>query len=506
MEFERKYTKKQILEMYFNEVFFGNGAWGITQASQLYFDKNPEELNEAECALLAGVPKAPSRYNPLGVASKIRDRRNLVLQRMLELKMIPRPQWEKLRNHPISIIKPGEAPYYLTHLRNKLIERYGPALIEQGGLEITTAMDLPLQKLAEKVLSDGVRQISPQLQGALICLDPNTGDVLAAVGGVDFTQNPYNRAYNARRQPGSAIKPLIYAAALEKGITPSSLWNDTPVAYNKGNHEIWKPLNYERKLYGELTLRQALAYSNNIITVKLLDTIGVPYFVNFARTLGLPLRSPNDLSLALGTEEVTLNDLILTYSPLANGGFRPEARTIIRIFDRNHNSWLENTPIVNPVLSPATAFVTTQMLKDVLIYGTAKSIHAFSQERPAAGKTGTTDDFRDAWFIGYTPQIITGVWVGYDKPKPGGRGFTGGAVCAPIWARFMRSALADKPVMDFPQPEKVVSASIDPTTGFLATQNCPIKQEEFYIEGTQPTEYCPKHPMENWKPVPLQTP
>ena len=493
MEYERKYTKNQILEMYFNEVYFGNGAWGIAQAAQFYFDKNPEELNEAECALLAGVPKAPSRYNPLGNPAKIRGRRDLVLQRMVELKMIPRQQGEKLKTRPIAVIKTGEAPYYLAHLRNKLIERFGPEVIEQGGLEVTAAMDLPLQKLAEKVLSEGVRRISPQLQGALMCLDSNTGDVLAAVGGVDYKQNPYHRAYYAKRQPGSAIKPLIYAAALEKGITPSSLWNDTPVAYSWGNHEIWKPMNYERKLYGELTLRQALAYSNNIITVKVLDTIGVPYFVNFAGMLGLSLRSPNDLSLALGTEEVTLNDLILAYTPLANGGSRPESRTIVRIYDRNRNTWLENPPVVNSVLSPATAYVTTQMLKDVLIYGTAKSVHAFSQERPAAGKTGTTDDYRDAWFIGYTPQVITGIWVGYDKPRPVGKGFTGGAVCAPIWAQFMRSVLADKPVMDFPLPGSVVSALIDPTTGYLATQECPIKQEEFYIEGTQPTEYCPKH-------------
>ncbi len=506
MEYERKYTKKQILEMYFNEVYFGNGALGIAQAAHLYFDKNPEELTEAECSLLAGVPKAPGRYNPLGEPAKIRDRRNLVLRRMVELKMITPGQGQKLGSRLISVIKPGEAPYYLAHIRNKLLERFGPEIIEQGGLEVTTAMDLPLQKVAEKVLSEGVKRISPQLQGALICLDPNTGDVLAAVGGVDFKQSPYNRAFYAKRQPGSAIKPLIYAAALQQGFTAGSLWNDTPVGYNRGNGEIWKPLNYERKLYGDLSLRQALAYSNNIITVKLLETIGVPYFVQFAGLLGIPLRSPNDLSLALGTEEVTLNDLLLAYTPLSNGGQRPETRTIVRIYDRRNNIWTENPPAVNQVLSPATAFVTTQMLKDVLVYGTAKSIHNFSQEYPTAGKTGTTDDYRDAWFVGYTPQLITGVWVGYDKPRPGGKGFTGGAVCAPIWARFMRSALADKPVTDFSRPEGVVSALIDPTTGFLAAPDCPIKQEEVYVAGTEPIEYCPKHGGKNYQPVPAPLP
>ncbi|MGC1401629.1 MAG: PBP1A family penicillin-binding protein [Thermodesulfobacteriota bacterium] len=501
MEYERKYTKKQILEMYFNEVYFGNGAWGIAQAAHLYFDKNPEELTEAECSLLAGVPKAPGRYNPLGEPAKIRDRRNLVLRRMVELKMITAGQGQKLGGRPVTVTKPGEAPYYLAHVRNKLIERYGPEVIEQGGLEVTTAMDLPLQRQAEQFLREEVRRISTQLQGALICLEPSTGDVLACVGGVDFIKSSYNRAFYAKRQPGSSIKPLIYAAALEKGFTPSSLFNDTPVGYNRGNGEIWKPLNYERKLYGDLSLRQALAYSNNIITVKLLETIGVPYFVNFAGNLGLSLRSPNDLSLALGTEEVTLNDLVLAYSPFSNGGMRPESRTIIRIYDRKNNTWTENPPVVNPVLSPAVAFVTTQMLKDVLIYGTAKSLHNFSQEYPAAGKTGTTDDYRDAWFIGYTPQVITGVWVGYDKPRPGGKGFTGGAVCAPIWARFMRSVLANKPVLDFPQPEGIVSVVIDPTTGYLATPDCPIKEEEVYIAGSQPTEYCPKHGGKDYKPI-----
>ncbi|HEX2770126.1 MAG TPA: penicillin-binding transpeptidase domain-containing protein, partial [Geobacteraceae bacterium] len=257
--------------------------------------------------------------------------------------------------------------------------------------------------------------------------------------------------------------------------------------------EIWQPHNYEGKGYGELTLRQALAYSNNVITVKLLEAVGVPYFVDFARNLGLSLRPNNDLSLALGTEEVTLNDLVLAYTPLANGGSRPESRNIIRIYDRNRRTWTENTAAVTPVLSPATAFVTTQMLKDVMIYGTAKGLKKFSQERPSAGKTGTTDDYRDAWFIGYTPQLITGIWVGYDKPRPGGKGFTGGAVAAPIWGRFMRQALAARPAVDFPKPDTVVSVSIDPATGYLATPDCPVKMDEFYIAGTEPTEYCPKH-------------
>ncbi len=493
LEYERKYTKKQILEMYFNEVYFGNGAWGIVQAARLYFDKYPQELTDAECALLAGVPKAPSRYNPLGKTAITRARKNLILKRMAELRMISPGLEGQLRVQPIAVVQPAEAMYYLAHIRNKLIERYGGEIIEQGGLDVIAAMDLNLQRHAERALREGVGRISPQLQGALLSLDPLTGDILAVAGGADFKRSPYNRAFFAKRQPGSTIKPLIYAAALEKGVTAGSIWNDDPVSYPRTEHETWKPRNYGNDHYGNLPLRQALAYSNNIITVKLLEAIGVPDFVRFAGTLGLPLRSPNDLSLALGTDEVTLSDLMLAYAPLANGGVRPEPRTMIRIYERYRNNWTEIPPVVNKVLSPAIAYVTTSMLKDVLVYGTAKSLHGFSRERPAAGKTGTTDDYRDAWFIGYTPQLITGVWAGYDKPTPMGRGFTGGAVCAPIWGRFMRSALLDKPVVDFSKPDSVVSVQIDPATGNLAAPDCPKKREEFYVMGTQPTVYCPDH-------------
>ncbi len=501
MEFEKKYTKKQILEMYFNEIYYGNGAWGIAQASRLYFDKNPEELTDAECSLLAGVPKNPGRYNPSGKSANVTGRRDVVLKRMLDLGMITARQKQRLRARPASVMPQGQAPYYMAQIRSRLVERYGPQIIEQGGLDVISAMDLNLQKLAEKTLRDGVQRISPELQGALLSLDPATGDVVAAVGGVDFTQSPYNRAFLARRQPGSAIKPLIYAAALEKGVTSASIWDDTAAAYNRGNNELWKPQNYGREEYGELSLRQALAYSNNVITVKLLESIGVPYFVDVARNLGLPLRAQHDLSLALGTEEVTLHDLVMAYTTLANGGFRAEPRTIVRIYDRNRRAWTETPPAVTPVLSPAAAFVTTRMLKDVMVYGTAKSLKKFSQERPSAGKTGTTDDYRDAWFVGYTPQVVTGIWVGYDKPKPGGRGFTGGAVAAPIWERFMRTALAARPAVDFRIPETVVTVSIDPATGYLATPACPEQRDEYYVVGTEPKEQCPTHGGDAGKPL-----
>ena len=501
IEFEQKYTKKQILEMYFNEIYFGNGAWGIAQAARLYFDKNPEELTDAECSLLAGVPKNPSRYNPLGKPAAVTGRRDVVLKRMVDLGMITPRRQKNLRSHPPTIVPSGQALQYLAHVRSKLIERYGAQVIEQGGLEVTASLDLNLQKLAEKTVREGVRRISPHLEGALVCLDPLTGDILAAVGGVDVTQSSYNRALFAKRQPGSAIKPVIYAAALEKGFTAASFVDDTPVAYDRGNNDLWKPLNYGGEQYGELTLRQALAHSNNVIAVKLLETIGVPVAVEVAGKMGLSLHAQNGLSLALGVEEVTLHDLVRAYALLANGGVRPESRTIIRIYDRSSRTWTENPSVVTPALSPAVAYVTTRMLQDVLVYGTAKSLKKFSQARPSAGKTGTTDEYRDAWFVGYTPQLVTGIWVGYDKPRPGGKGFTGGAIAAPIWERFMRPALATMPVAEFSKPDAVVSVAIDPATGYLATAECPKKQDEFYIAGTQPTGYCPTHGGDRLKPV-----
>jgi len=506
VEFEQKYTKKQILEMYFNEIYYGNGAWGIAQASRIYFDKYPEELTEAECAMLAGVPKNPGRYNPLGEPAKVTGRRDIVLKRMEDLKMITPKQKKQLRNQRVTYTQPAQAPYYLAHIKGKLIERYGREIIEQGGVEVTAALDLNLQKLAEKTLRDGVKRHSPELQGALVSLDTATGDLLAVVGGTDFGKSSYNRALYAKRQPGSSIKPLIYAAALEKGITSSSIWDDTPVSYNKGNGAAWTPLNYGREQYGSLSLRQALAHSNNVITVKLLETIGVPYFTDFSGRLGLPLTASNDLSLALGTEEVTLNDLVQAYTPLANAGQRSEARAIIRIFDRKRQTMTENPPLVAPALSPDTAYVATSMLKDVMVYGTAKSLKGFSQQRPAAGKTGTTDDYRDAWFIGYTPQVVTGIWVGYDLPRPGGKGFTGGAIAAPIWEKFMRPSLAARPAVDFIQPETVVKMTIDPATGFAAKTGCPEKRDEYYLAGTHPTEYCPMHNGEPLQPLPPPLP
>lgn len=483
LEMEQTYTKQQILEMYLNEIYYGHGAWGIVQAARVYFDKNPEELTDAESALLAGIPKNPGRYNPLGKPADVSRRRDIVLQRMVTLSLITPEYQKQLRGQRVTYALQNKTTSYLALVRSRLQAQFGVNAVEQGGLEVTAALDLNLQHSAEKALRNGLKRFSPKLQGALLSMDTATGDLLAVVGGKEDNY-AFNRALSARRQPGSTVKPLLYAAALGQGITPDTLWDDEPVAYPKGGGETWEPRNYGDERQGQLTLRQSLAYSNNVIAVKLLATVGVEPFVDFARTLGLSFSPLSGLSLALGTDGVTLSELVQAYVPFATAGIKSEPRTIIRIYDRNRQLWTEFKPQLIPVIPPAVAYVTTSLLKDVMTYGTAKALKKFSQTWPSAGKTGTTDNYHDAWFVGYTPGITTGVWVGYDQPVSGGRGFTGGAIAAPIWEVFMRGALAERPVADFPLPETVVSCKVD--SGADATTDASERSVEFFIAGTEP--------------------
>jgi len=493
MEFEKKYSKKQILEMYFNEIYYGKGAWGIAQAARLYFDKNPEELTDPECSMLAGVQKNPARYNPLGKPANIIARRDVVLKRMAALGMITERRRKELRANPPTVVKPGNAPQYISLVREKLIAMYGEQITERGGMQVTAALDLELQKKGEQALRDGVKRIAPDLEGALLCMETTTGDILAVAGGTNPEQNDYNRAFYARRQPGSSVKPFIYAAALEKGFTASTIMDDTPVTYDMGGGKSWTPHNYGGESFGKLSLRRALALSSNIIAIKLLDSLGIPYFVDFAARNGLKFNAGNGLSLALGAEEVTIREMVQAYSAFATGGERVEGRVIIRVYDRNSRRWTEYPAPKSPAISPEASFITTQMLKDVMIYGSAKSLEKFSQKHVSAGKTGTTDDYRDAWFIGYTPKIVTGVWIGYDMPKPSGKRFTGGSAAAPVWEKFMRAALASRADADFVKPENVFSVSIDPETGYLSVPECRSRRDEYYIRGSEPKEECPVH-------------
>jgi 1A family penicillin-binding protein len=456
LDLEKQYSKQQILEMYLNEIYFGHGAWGLAQAARLYFNKAPEALSEAECVSLAGIPKNPARYNPYGPKVPVAQRRDIVLQRLEDLKLITPRQRQALRAHPAVASPPSQAPQYLAALRVALQARLGADAVERGGLDVFGALDLDVQKQAERALREGVRRLSPDLQGALLCMDPATGDVLAAVGDADGRGDSLNRAFVSKRQPGSALKPLLYAAALEQGIAEDSVWSDTPVAYPGRDGRAWKPQNHGREAFGDLSLRSALAHSSNVVAVKVLEAVGVPAFVDFAGRMGLSLKAESGLSLALGTDEVTLRDLVQAYTPLASLGNRAEARLLLRFHDLRSGEWTECPPVLSPVLAPELAYAITRMLQDVLVTGTAKALKGFSELHPSAGKTGTTDDTQDAWFVGYTPRLLTGVWVGHDRPRPEGRGFTGAAIAAPIWERFMGRVLPEGLSEDFRLPEPAV--------------------------------------------------
>lgn len=456
IEFEKKFTKQQILEMYLNEIYYGNGAWGIAQAARIYFNKLPEQLNEAECAVLAGIPKNPGRYNPLGKPEQVGQRKLIVLKRMEEVGAINSRQLAQVLKQQAAPYPHNKAGYYLSMIRSRLIDMYGPGIIDQGGLEIVAALDLKLQEIAENAVKDGVRKIAPTLEGALVCFDADTGNLLAAVGGSDFKASPYNRALVAQRQPGSSIKPIIYAAAFEQGRQDTTTLVDNAVSFNPGpGQPRWTPQNYDGKHHGTLTLRQALATSNNIIAVKLLESITVPVAVEYSRKVGLTPPAQPGLSYALGTDEVTLHDLTRAYIPFAAEGQQPNIRTMISIRNFNDSTYKEQPFNKEQVIAPHVAYQVTDVLKDVLMYGTAKGLKRFQSAHPAAGKTGTTNDYRDAWFIGYTPRLVTGVWVGYDQPRPGGRGFTGGAIAAPIWEQFMRGAVQQYPAKNFVTPPPV---------------------------------------------------
>jgi len=495
IEYEQRYTKQQILEMYLNEIYYGNGAWGIAQAARLYFDKEPEALTEVECLVLAGIPKNPGRYNPRGKPEDVNRRRDVVLKRMEELGIITAAKRKSLRATRVVYAPPDQAPEYLSLVRERLQERYGPEIIERGGVEITASLDLPLQKTAEQVIRTGVKRRDPSLQGALVAMDPNTGDILAMVGGTDYPKDTFNRALMGRRQPGSAIKPFLLAAALEQGVTAIDLFDDDPVTYPAGEGKGWTPRNYGDERYGVLTLRKALAVSNNVIAVKLLDRIGIDPFVSSLERGGIVVPE-RDLTLALGTPLVSPHDLVRGYVPFANGGTFVDSRVIVRIYDRLFKQWHETGVSARPAFSAATSFVVTSILRDVLTEGTGKSARDLAQRHPLAGKTGTTTDGRDAWFVGYAPDLVAGVWVGYDGGKTGGKGFTGGSVALPLWKQFMEKVLGRRGPLQFPLPAEVVRVRIDPDTGCRVEGNDAEGVEEYFLPGTEGVTLCDEPPVE----------
>jgi penicillin-binding protein 1A len=469
---ERKLTKEEILYLYLNQIYLGDGAYGVEAAAQAYFSRGVSSLSVAEGALLAGLAQAPTRYSPRSHIDKAKARQRYVLRRMAEVGFLDKDVAERAYKARLALAPPStfrsKAAYFLEHVRNYLQEKYGTETMYRSGFRIYTTIDERLQEAAYDAVTQGVRRMEAAnkykgLQGALLCMDPGTGGVLAMVGGVDFAASQFNRALQARRQPGSAFKPIVYSAALDKGKTLVSTVDDSPIEFSRNETEMWKPKNYDGTFLGPIPLLEALAKSRNLATVRLLNEIGVDTAIRMARDLGIQSPIERNLSIALGSSGVTPLEMVTAYSTFAAGGQRPTPFFIREVQD-GQGQVLERTDSkVVPAISPETAYLTIRLMQEVLRTGTGASAKGLSPN--LAGKTGTTNENTDAWFIGGSPDLIAGVWVGFDTPTSLGGRQTAASVALPIWAHFFARALGDVPDREFPAPAGITFARVDPATG-----------------------------------------
>lgn len=457
MEIEKKYSKEQILELYLNQVYWGHNAYGIEAAAQIYFGKSARNLSIAEGAMLAGILKGPEIFSPYKNYKLAVSRQESVLNNMVENKFISPNDEQAAKKVKLTLTGLGKGhrfPYFTTYVLNLLHEKFSESQLRQGGLRVYTTLDPDAQAFAEKLIAKKVLALRNYNahQGALVCLDPRTGYIKAMVGGVDFHKSQFNRAFQAQRQVGSAFKPFVYLTAFAQGFSPGSIEIDAPISYKVGT-KIWKPKNFGGGYGGPMTLQRALERSVNIIAVKLIDQVGIQNVIDTARALGIQSQLGHNLSLALGSSEVTLLEMASAYGTIATGGLRISPTPILRIEDRDGNVIEDNTPNPVQVFNRDAVLSLIRVMKGVPIRGTAPTADI---GRPVAGKTGTTDDHYDAWFIGFIPQLVTAVWVGNDNPSEM-LGATGGEFCAPIWAEFMRYITRNMPVKDFPGAEGLLS-------------------------------------------------
>jgi penicillin-binding protein 1A len=507
---EKYLSKEEILFLYLNQIYLGHGAYGVAAAAENYFGKKVEELNVAESAVLAGLPQAPSKYSPYHHPQQAKKRQLYILNRMVEEGFISSSEMIKASHTPYAIQNKEntffeKAPHFVEYIRRYVEGKYGKGALYKNGLQVFTTIDLYFQRTAQEAVESGLREIEKREkypsgeipltpEGALICFDLETGYVTAMVGGRDFKKSQFNRAIQAQRQTGSAFKPIVYASALDKGYTPASIVVDTPIIFEWGNQK-WKPKNFEGKFSGPTTLRNALTHSVNVVTVKIAQDIGVDYIRDYARKLGISSPLHHELSMALGSSSISLYELTKAYAVFANEGKSFKPIFIKKILDRDGNLLEENLPLFQPgkldtedqVITPQTAYLITYLMEGVVQHGTGW--RARSLGRPVAGKTGTTDQFMDAWFIGYTPEWITAVWVGFDEERSLGENETGARAASPIWVSFMSKILKDKPVTDFPVPEGIEFMKVDPQTGQASLGKEGIL--ECFREGTGPTQNAP---------------
>lgn len=613
---DKTFSKDEILFLYLNQIYLGHGAYGVQAASENYFGKSAKDMNLAECAMLAGLPQAPSRYSPFRFPDRAKQRQIYVLNRMVSEGYITNIEATEAIDMPLDIKSRRnwyieKVPAYTEYIRRYVEEKYGKNKLYLDGLKIHTSVNIDMQKMAREEIVKGLQALDkrqgyrgplrsitteeietlsaelqktydlnplekdktvtgvviavdnkagsvtvrmgsergiialedmqwarkpnpevsyryakikklgkalqigdvilvklkekdaksgdwrlaleqvPKAQSALLCIEAETGYVKVMVGGRDFKSSQFNRAVQSRRQPGSAFKPLIYAAAIDKGYTPATVIIDSPIVYTDEQRDFkWKPENYGRKFYGPTLLRKALSKSKNVITVKVVQDIGIDYVIDYARKLGIHSEMPRDLSISLGSSGVSLLEIVNAYSVFTNQGYFVEPVFITRIVDREGNELEQARPQREKVIDQTTAYLMTNLLEEVVKSGTGRRVKAL--KRPVAGKTGTTNNLYDAWFVGYTPGYITGVWVGFDEEASLGVGETGSRAASPIWLGYMQRLLSGKPVRVFQVPEGVVFTKIDAETGLLPIPESKETYFECFKEGTVPIDYTPR--------------
>jgi 1A family penicillin-binding protein len=465
MRVEQVFTKEQILELYLNQVFWGKNTNGAETASQNYFGKSAADLTLGEAAILAGTIQAPSVFNPVDNYSEAKKRQGLVLDRLLELGWATPAEVKAAKAQKITIKKQGisyeasRVPYVSQAVTAELEEKFGRDVVLQGGLRVQTTIDIKLQRIAEETAAEGHKDLVDRGayadQLSLVAVDPRTGFVKALVGGVgDFDKNQFNRAVLARRQLGSSFKPFVYYAAFATGnYTPDSSIDDSPMTIPDGD-EPYIPRNYDNTFSGPISIRQAIAVSRNIPAIKLGIEVGNENVVAICRKLGINSPILPVVSLPLGAADVTPMEVAGAYAVFASGGYKSKTTLIARVTDRNGNLILDNTPKPELILDPIAVSYLTDTLRGVVTSGTATEAQ-LGDGRPVAGKTGTTSDFRDAWFVGYVPQLSVAIWIGNDDYSPMANGVTGGVFVAPIWRKFMERAMAGQPIEQFPVPSEI---------------------------------------------------
>ena len=498
-QLERRYTKDEILELYLNQVYFGSGAYGVQSAARIFFGKSVEELSIAECALVAAMPKSPSRYSPLVNSELALKRRNIVLGQMRETGIINDAIYQKAIKEELSLraskSTTSGAPHFVDYVKKLLEETLGSDIVYKAGLSIYTTLDYRLQASAEQAVQNGLsaldlrmqkQQLSdPNPQAALIALDVRTGGILAMIGSKDYSESTYNRAMTAERQPGSAFKPIVYAYAIEKGLTQNKMLLDSPIAFKgTGSGGEWRPENFSETFKGEMTLRHALTVSQNVPAVRLIEMLGPYPVAQFGHSLGISSALDPNLSLALGTSEVTLLDLTSAFAVFPNFGEKIMPFGVMEVLDRQGRVIWRTKTQKRLVMSRSGAAIITNMLEGVIQEGTGRRARVLG--RPIAGKTGTTNNYKDALFIGFAPSIATGVWVGDDLGRTLGNKETGARAALPIWIEFMTAALSSQPYQFFDIPDDVVQIRMDFETGRRVEDNAPNAASALFKKGTEP--------------------